>query len=382
MTAFGEAMKRIREERELSMRAAAGLVPMAVSYWWRLEAGTAPDPSPKLARDMDEALGQGGRLFGLLGASSLRTPVGGKPVLLTAEGPEPLTSSDVAEVHATIGSLIGLDQQFGANELYPVGLRALRAFQSRIDTGRIEAGLASDARRAAAELAEVCGWLAYDADDQDLAGRMFRESRLTAEEIGDLPMEMFVRDLGAMQALHLGRWEDALHMANQAIGHPLVRGRMEAIFRLRQGRALAALGSEREALDALNRSRVALAGGMNSQDSPWTWWMHEAEFCLHLSLALSALGRHSGACEVSQRSMELLPKEQVRDWAVYQAYRISVLIAAGAWADSVAALGALQLRWPTVRSTRTANLVMAAATRRGVPVAVTEAARQCLGGAA
>lgn len=380
MSAFGMAMKDLRLHAKLSQRAAAALVPMSPSYWRRLEDGEAANPSPVLAARIDSTFGQGGTLFALLNAPE-KASAGLSLIAPAAPAGEPLTSDDVDGMYATVRQLIGLDQQYGADELYAVGLRAFRSNQSRLDAGLIEPALATDARRATAELAEVCGWLAYDADEQQLARAMFNESQLAAELVGDWDMETFVRDLRAMQALHVGRPEEALLMAQRAIDHPLVKGRMEAIFQLRRGRALAELGAEAEALGALDRSFTALAEGMSSKDSPWTWWIHEAEVRLHRSLALSALGRHAQACEESQRSMELLPKSQVRDWSVYQAYRISVLAGAGAWTDAIAALGALQRRWPDVRSTRTANLVMAAAARPGTPAAVAEAAQQCLAAA-
>ncbi|WP_431881989.1 helix-turn-helix domain-containing protein [Micromonospora chalcea] len=381
MSAFGLAMKELRTEADLSVREAAARVPMSATHWWRLEQDQR-HASAEIAASIDKAFDQGGRLYALREQPQARPVVAPPPLMPPAAAAgEPLGADDVDRMNATVRQLIDLDQQFGADEIYQLGLRAFRAAQARLSAGLVDPTQATEARRAAAELAEVCGWLAYDADQQDLARAMFNESQLDAELIGDWHMETFVRDLRAMQALHVGRPEEALLMARRAIDHPQVKGRMEAIFQLRRGRALAALGSEAEALDALDCSFTALADGMSSTDSPWTWWIHEAEVRLHRSLALSALGRHAQACEESLRSMELLPKSQVRDWAVYQAYRIGVLTAAGAWGDAVAELARLQARWPDVRSTRTANLVMAAATRRGVPADVSDAARQCLAAA-
>lgn len=375
------AMRDIRTKAGISQREAARRAFISASYWRRLENGESADPSTEVATAIDRAFDQGGRLFALLNTTASAAPA---VTLLTSGAPagEPLGTADVERMYATVRELIDLDQQFGANDLYGVGLRAFRLAQARLNAGLVQPAQATDARRAAAELAEVCGWLCYDADRQELARSAFNEAQLAAELVGDWDLETFIRDLRAMQALHVGRPEEALLMAQRAIANPQVKGRMEAIFQLRRGRALAALGSEAEALNALDASFHSLADGMSSADSPWTWWIHEAEVRLHRSLALSALGRHAQACEESLRSMQLLPRSQVRDWAVYQAYRIGVLTAAGAWADAVAELEELRRRWPTVSSTRTANLVLAAVAPAAVPDAVAEAARQCLAAAA
>lgn len=378
MSTFSRRMTELARSRALSVRTGARLANVSPSYWNALATGRSKPPSREIALAIDQALGADGELLALA-APGPSVPMPTVPLLDALPAPrERLHADDVERTYGTIRHLIDLDRQHGADDLSAVAMSAFRAAQGKVARGLVDPEVAVDARRAVAELAEVCGWLAYDADQQELSRMMFNEARLTAELAGDWHLETFCRDLLAMQALHIGRPEEALLMAQRAVAHPRIHGRMGAIFHLRRGRALAELGAEQGALDALARSRAELAGGMTSADSPWTWWIHEAEVCLHESLANSALGLHAQAAELSQRSMELLPPGQVRDWSVYLAYRVGVLVRAHAWDDAVVALGELRRRWPQTHSTRTANLVRAAAATPGAPTRVIEAAQLCL----
>jgi len=372
-------MKQLRETRGLSVRQAARLVPMSSSHWSELELGKSR-PIPEMALLIDRVLRAGGKLAALAPVGDA-TPVEVDPLASAGADPRPLDAGDVERMHATVRNLIELDRLYGAGELAATGLRAAREAWARLAAGQYRGALGADLRRASAELTQVAGWLAYDADLQTRARQLWQEARTGAELCGDQPFEMFVRDQMAMQALHVGRPDEALVIADLALAHPAVSGRTAAIFHLRRGRALADLGDDTSALSELAHARADLSDGVRAGDSPWTWWMHGAELDLHASLLTSALGRHTQAVELAQRAVEDIPAEQVRCRQVYQAYRVQVLVAAGADDDTVAVLDEMRAGLAAVDSVRTRNLLLAAATRPGVSPHVAAAAAETLAAA-
>jgi hypothetical protein len=61
-------------------------------------------------------------------------------------------------------------------DLVRMSSRFFRTIHDQLGTGRYAPGLERDLQSAAGELAEVVGWLAYDAEGHDLARRMNQES--------------------------------------------------------------------------------------------------------------------------------------------------------------------------------------------------------------
>ena len=84
-------------------------------------------------------------------------------------------------------------------------------------TGAHESSLERDLQAAAGELAEVAGWLLYDADRQDDVRRMNQEALYFSRLAGDRTMELLTLQNASMHASFLGRPHEALQLANSVL---------------------------------------------------------------------------------------------------------------------------------------------------------------------
>jgi hypothetical protein len=133
------------------------------------------------------------------------------PLLPTASG-EYLDETYLASVHAHIRRVVELDNQFGGTELVPLAVRFFDSLHNKLGAGLYDRRLRSDLQAAAGELAEVVGWLAYDASQHHLVRRMNQESLFFTRLAGDKSMELLTLQNSSMHAAALGRPKEALHI--------------------------------------------------------------------------------------------------------------------------------------------------------------------------
>ena len=91
--------------------------------------------------------------------------------------------------------------------------------RDQLGTGSYDPRLERDLHSAAGELAEVVGWLAYDAEAHDLCRRMNQESLYFTRLAGDKTVELLTLQNSSMHAAAEGRPREALHR----IGHAAVQ---------------------------------------------------------------------------------------------------------------------------------------------------------------
>src|SRR5260370_15413074 len=87
------------------------------------------------------------------------------------EGSELLES-----INSHIHEIVALDNRFGGADLLRLSTRFFRNLRDQLGMGSYDPRLERDLHSAAGEIAEVVGWLAYDAEAHDLCRRMNQES--------------------------------------------------------------------------------------------------------------------------------------------------------------------------------------------------------------
>lgn len=376
MSAFSSRMRELRNDAHLSLDALGRVAHVTPSYLSRIERGVVPDPAASTALAIDRALGAGGTLAALA-RQEAAPAVADLASRLDSDPGRPLDESDVHDLRDRIGQLVDLDGAVGGDQLWQVAVQLLRPAQAKLAAGRYAAAHEADLRSTVAELAQLGGWLAYDADRQDDAWGLYAEAILDAELAGNHKLEWFARDQRCLQYLHRGRAAEALKMADRALADPRTRGQMAAISRVRRARALAAVG-DRSALDEMTQAKAELQAGAGGAETPWTSWMTGPEQDLHDALVHSGVGLHRQAADLAARSIDGLPARRQRDAGVYWAYLGQILATAGAWSDLIATWSDQRRRGVRTGSTRTANLVVSSATRAGAPARVAEAARDLI----
>ncbi|MGH3812530.1 MAG: helix-turn-helix domain-containing protein [Pseudonocardiaceae bacterium] len=110
----------------------------------------------------------------------------------TSPLPLPVTSyADTAYLEAVqqhIWHIVELDNRFGGSDLARLAVRFFRSLHQQLGTGAYEPAIERDLQATAGELAEVAGWLLYDADRQDDVRRMNQEALYFSRLAGDRRM--------------------------------------------------------------------------------------------------------------------------------------------------------------------------------------------------
>ncbi|WP_158848270.1 hypothetical protein [Saccharothrix deserti] len=208
--------------------------------------------------------------------------------------------------------LIALDAEPDARDIGNLAVQALR--QAPPPT--------RDTVDALAELAEVTGWILFEEERQPEAHHHNLAALALARAAGNRDLETLTLLTMSMQRAHVGRFTEALHLADHGES-TTTSPRVRAMFALRRARAYSRMRLTSPALHALDRSRAALEDDPSAP--PWAWWIDESELLAHHGAVLANLGR-------LHEALPLLTDEPgPRFREVVRAMRYRTLAALGEW---------------------------------------------------
>ncbi len=295
-------------------------------------------------------------------SASLRAPGNGFAVS-TSPLQLPVTSyADTAYLEAVqqhIWHIVELDNRFGGSDLARLAVRFFQSLHQQLGTGAYEPALERDLQATAGELAEVAGWLLYDADRQDDVRRMNQEALYFSRLAGDRRMELLTLQNASMHAGHLGRPREALHLARSVLeSRDRLSPRVKTLFLVRKGRALAQGGDER-ALRLFQQVRSHYEDGVRESDPKWAWWVDERELAWHEGMALVDLGRPGEAVAKFEQSVWGKTAHQMRGRYLHLGYLLSAQVTVSAWSDAETTMRQIATMVSDVSSTRTVVLLTA-----------------------
>lgn len=184
---------------------------------------------------------------------------------------------------------------------------------------------------AAGELAEVVGWLAYDAAAHDLCRRMNQESLYFTRLAGDKTIELLTLQNSSMHAAAQGRPGEALQLARSVLeGDYQLSSRLRALFLTRKARALAQGGDE-SALALLPEIQNLFLDGVSSEDPAWAWWVDQRELDWHFAMVQRDLGLFSQSIDKFENSVLAIPADEIRSQYVHRAYLLLSQIDNSTW---------------------------------------------------
>ena len=288
MTDFADEVRRLMAQRGMSLRALARASSYDPSYLSKVLAGHKP-PSPYLAARLDDTLSAGGTISAAAARPVPRPPTGGGPRLPRSA----VTAADAEVVAETTRAFRDLDNRFGgahAHKLAAGYLESsvtvmLRSGSYTEDTGR-------KLFAAAAQLAHLAAWTAYDIDDHRHAELYFARALELASAAGDHAFAGEVLAARSHRAIHLGRPRRAIelarasrHIATQAGVHALLA---EAYELEANGHAL--LGERAECAASLAESERAFSRADPGQSPGWLAYFSRAYMAARFAHTLRDLG--------------------------------------------------------------------------------------------
>jgi tetratricopeptide (TPR) repeat protein len=280
------------------------------------------------------------------------------PPLPPGSNGRPADQSYVEWVRSSAQRLVVMDGQHGGDDIAALAVRTFRSVHHRLGTGAYQPKIERDLQAAAAELAEVAGWLLYDANQHAAARQLNQEALFYARLAGDLNMERLTIQNMSTQAVRLRRSAEGLTLARQLLDTNPSSPRLRALFRLREARALAEGGRAREALDSFTHARSLFLDGAPDSDPPWAWWITEGLMDNQEGNVHASLGRWGRAVELSQSALEATPVTRPRDRFINSVDLLDALVHARAWEDAENLLPEILSYTYSVGSGRTATLLL------------------------
>ncbi|MGW1072655.1 helix-turn-helix domain-containing protein [Streptomyces sp. NPDC002537] len=278
------------DAKGLTMRGIARALHYDPAYLSRVLNGKQ-QPSEQLVAALERLLGAG---------DSLTTPVtGGRQSFVSN------CEADIQHIRDTIGHLLEHDNRYGGDGVASAAVQVLRVGKGKLDSGEIPDESLVEYLATVAEIAEIAGWLLFDADQQEESRSAFLESHMLARHAGDKPMAWFALDMLAMHGIEHGRPGEALRIADGILSDPRTPPRVALLARIRRARALAITGARQPSLNEFAAARSALGESITTRDPSWTWWVDDRELTGHEGEALLVRGEPSAAVPKLQRALEL-----------------------------------------------------------------------------
>jgi hypothetical protein len=251
---------------------------------------------------------------------------------LNATGNPEIEGSELLEsINSHIHEIVALDNRFGGADLLRLSTRFFWNLRDQLGTGSYDPRLERDLHSAAGELAEVVGWLAYDAEAHDLCRRMNQESLYFTRLAGDKTVELLTLQNSSMHAAAEGRPREALQIARSVLeGDYIISPRIKALFLTRKARALAQSGDE-SALGLLPEIRDLYLNGVGDTDPAWAWWIDDRELAWHEAMVQRDLGLTSKAIDDFERSVMATPADEIRSQYVHRAYLLQSQVDNNTW---------------------------------------------------
>lgn len=255
-----------------------------------------------------------------------------------------------------LGHLVSLDNRFGAAEIVPLAVRYFKSLRNLLGTGAYDPSLERDLQAVTGELAELGGWLAYDAERHDLVRALNQEALFYTQLAGDRSIELLTLQNASMHAGAMGRPSEALQLANRVLNGFDLSPRLRALFLTRKARALAQGGDE-SALPLFDEIESLYLEGVRDDDPAWAWWIDERELAWHKAMATDALQHSGAALPEFEHSVLATDPNEMRSQYLHRAFLLRAQINAGSWGEVENTIGTLLPLIPQVESTRTKVLI-------------------------
>jgi transcriptional regulator with XRE-family HTH domain len=247
---------------------------------------------------------------------------------------KPANESYVELVRVTSQQLIQLDSQWGGIDIAALANRVFRVVRQRIASGGYVSEVERDLYAAAAELAEVAGWIAFDAEKQSIATGLNHEALYLARLAGDRDIEHLTLLNASMQAGHLRHNSESIVIAQSVIDNGRISPRVHAMSLIRQGRAHSRSGNRADALRALNQAHSLFLDGLSDRDPAWAWWIDAHEIEGQYGAAYVELGDHRRGIPLLHNVVSTTNKGGPRYRIVFTARLLRELVAVSDWREA------------------------------------------------
>jgi hypothetical protein len=209
-------------------------------------------------------------------------------------------------IRAFTHSLMDLDFHYGGGHVRQVLLSYFRSEIVPLLRGRHPEPVRRELFSAAAEVAEMLGFSAYDAGRHGAAQRYFAQGLRLAGEAGDPVLGARLMSSLSHQANYLGQFGDALQLARAAQSAAAGRATptVLSMFLAMEARALASLGDAAGCAAVLHRAEQQLGQRAPAADPQWIYYFDELELAGEAAHCARDLGHAQQARAFAVRALD------------------------------------------------------------------------------
>ncbi|MEU0878870.1 helix-turn-helix domain-containing protein [Lentzea sp. NPDC005914] len=287
---FAQEVRRLRNERGLSLSQLKALVPYSKGHLSKIENGHIK-PSPEMARIFDDALHAEGHLVELADAPTRPIP---------SDHTTLLTFNSMFDHHRALGHR-------QSPEIVLVGLRPQVDVLSSMARSADDPGLGRGLWLLAARYAEYAGWMEQERGDDASAAELTRKAVQYAAKGGDLELEAWALVRAAEFALYRGDARGTVSFARRASKSRSPAVQAVAAQREAQGYALAGVADLcQNALDRAARLQQTV------RESPYGTTSVMDQVAVARAWAFYDLGRHAEAAAILDTQLPLIAPTSLR----------------------------------------------------------------------
>ncbi|MCF4138693.1 hypothetical protein L1856_21155 [Streptomyces sp. Tue 6430] len=267
--------------------------------------------------------------IGVAAAAGLPTPPARTATLTPGSA---IGTAHVVELREGLRSLYHLDDAYGGGDVRRLARRHLSRVQRVINTAQYPETIGRQLQLLAGETAEHCGWLHYDADQQDEARRYWGEALTVATVLEDSSLAILVLASMSMQASYEGRPREGLNLARAAqyraarYGSPV----LQSLLASREARALSLMQDATAARRQLAVSIRLVEDSERGRPSPeWAAFHGQAELDYAQGLLYTETGHHGAAVQFLGAALAHQDRTYGRNRALYRLTLARSLVHAG-----------------------------------------------------
>ncbi|MGH3943110.1 MAG: helix-turn-helix domain-containing protein, partial [Pseudonocardiaceae bacterium] len=293
----------------------------------------------------------------LSGGTNVAVPPWGVVSEKNPAGVEPIDEAFIISLRTRMQELLALDAQVGGNETSVQALRLFRSAHRRIGVSTCPKHLRRELYATVGELAEIAGWLFYDADQQDTMRRINQEALYYLRAAGHRSLELLTLQNMSMQAEHLNRPNEALNIVSSVLDTDRLSPRVESLFLARGAYAMAQQQQQAEALRIFQKARALFLDGLRDDDPGWAWWVDERQFAWFEARMWAELGQHDKSAQLFAEALADTLHHRVRRRYSRSANLFESLVRVGDWREAEQLVPELAPYINEVGSARTASIL-------------------------
>ncbi|WP_431976122.1 helix-turn-helix domain-containing protein [Micromonospora haikouensis] len=230
------------------------------------------------------------------------------PAPVTQPGRSTVGQPEIDTIRAMTATYRQLDNQYGGGHARDTVARYLHQEVTPLLTdGRYNHPTGQRLLSAAAELAQLAGWQAYDTAEHGIAQRYLTLALDFAHAAGDDGLGAEILAAMSHQATYLGHTTTGLDLA-RAAGQTARRAGISVLTaeaHVMEAHALAKANDERACAAALHQAEQALDRADRSADPQWLSYFDEAYLSAKFGHCFHALGRNAHAERFAARSLRM-----------------------------------------------------------------------------